>query len=307
MDQTLPTNPSSPQPEAPQAPVQNPVTDPATQMPAAPVPPTPQPAAPAMPVEQPIAASQAPQPVSQPAPVSPEPTSEPTSPTPASTPAPAAIPPVPPTPVGTTPPAAQPVQPPKKSGMNMWVALLLIVLVALLGGGAYFLAKTQLSGQPVAQMPTPIPVMKKAPVTLIPSAPVASPTATITGAQTVGSVSGTLCYPAGGVPAGTIYAKDTKTGKEVTQAYKGTAAGESTAYSMSLPVGTYHMKFVPTLNSTTIGYYTEYSTCIDSPSEPNCSGTKARAILPVSVTANQVTPKVNLCDYYYPTATPPQY
>lgn len=305
MDQTLPTNSSVPQPETPQVPATEPaaqpsVTDATTQPPVAPAPSSPEPT-PALPAEQPVT----PTPATSTQDPSPEPTPSPVPAPPTTAPAaaPTPTPPGSPVPAGTTPSAPQPG---KKKGINMWVVLLLIILIALLGGGAYFLAKTQLSGQPVAQMPTPIPVVKKN-VTPLPSTPIASPTATITGTEAVGSVSGTLCYPSSGVPAGTIYAKNLTTGKEMTQAYKGTAAGESTAYTMSLPVGMYHMKFVPTQNSTTIGYYTEYSTCVNSPSEPNCTGTKTRAILPVTVTADQVTPKINLCDYYYPAATPPQY
>ena len=67
------------------------------------------------------------------------------------------------------------------------------------------------------------------------------------------------------------------------------------------------MKFVPTDAPNTIGYYTEYSTCVDTPDEPNCTGNKTRAILPVAVAAGKTVAKVNLCDYYYEPTKPPQY
>lgn len=222
------------------------------------------------------------------APVTTDPATAPTS---TSMPAPAAA-----SAASSTPPSQPPT--PTKHGLNPFLILGIVVLVALVGAAAYFLGKGQIPVKQVVYTPTPT-----IPVEVSPTE-VASPTAMTT--QT-GSVSGTLCYPGSIIPAGTIYAKDLATAKETTQAYPGTQNGGGTSYTMSLTAGTYHMKFVPTQYSTVIGYYTEYSTCVNNPSEPNCTGQKTRAILPVTITAGQTTSKVNLCDYYYPTGAPPAY
>ncbi len=210
-------------------------------------------------------------------------------------------PPVPPTPFPTAPPAPAPM---KKGGINPWMILSIVLLIVLIGGGVYIFGMNKgiLSKAPMqAYAPTPTAVVLQTTPTTA-----ASPTVTVAAGS--GTVTGTLCYPSSVIPAGMIYAKDMKTNKEVTQAYVGSQAGGGNKYSLSLPAGTYHMKFTPTQYTNIVGYYSEYSTCVDTPDEPNCTGGKKNyTILPVNVVSGQTTAKINLCDYYYDPSTPPQY
>ena len=206
----------------------------------------------------------------------------------------------------TPPPPLPPVPSHKSSGVNKWMISTVILFVVLLGIGLFVLAKTQLSNQVVTQMPTPVPENN---ITTVPSPsenPVATPTASITSPQ-MGTVSGTLCYPSSMIPAGTITAKSTTTNKEFTKAYVGSQAGGGTTYAIDVAPDTYHLKFTPTQYATNVGYYTSYSSCVGNPSGSDCSGQKTRPLLVATVTANGTVSNVNLCDYYYPPTTPPQF
>lgn len=196
---------------------------------------------------------------------------------------------------------------PVHKGVNPWMIVSLVLFVILVAAGAYYFGKMQGGSYPLIQpsistSPTS-PVAQASPSVVV--NPTALPTATNTSGQ--GSVTGTLCYPASLIPAGTITAKDTTSGKEITQAYAGTQAGAGTTYTLQLPVGTYHMKFTPTAYSSTIGYYTDYSSCVGNPSSANCSGQKTRPLLDVQITAGATVSSVNLCDYYYPPDNPPKF
>ncbi|SRR5260221_3778709 len=193
-----------------------------------------------------------------------------------------------------------PVHIPKK-GFNLWMIATFVLLAALLAGGAYYFGKMQGNGNPnmpIYTSPTP-----SSPPAAVSPTTIPSPTGPSANA---GTVTGTLCYPASGIPAGTITAKSTTTNKEFTQSYPGTANGGGTTYSLSLAPDVYHMKFTPTQYATVIGYYTDYSTCVGNPG-PNCSGQKTRPLLPVTVTTGATISAVNLCDYYYPPDNPPQF
>lgn len=210
--------------------------------------------------------------------------------------------PVVPPPLPPTPPHAH-----SSSGINKWMISTIVLFLILLVIGIFVVAKIQLSNQTVSQMPTPIP--QESGITTTPSTsvtPVASPTASITTTQT-GTVSGTLCYPSSMIPAGTLTAKSTTTSKEFTKSYAGSQAGAGTTYSMDLTPDSYHLKFTPTQYSTVIGYYTDYSSCVGNPSGADCSGEKTRPLLSATVTADATVKDVNLCDYYYPQASPPQF
>lgn len=190
----------------------------------------------------------------------------------------------------------------KKGGINPWmiISFILLAVVAIGGVYLYMLSKNQSTQQ---AMRMAYPTQAVAPTVAVNLSP--TPSGTMS-AQT-GKVAGTMCYPASGVPAGVITAKDTTSGKEYTQTYAGTGNGATTAYTFDLPVGAYHMKFTPAQYSTVIGFYTDYSSCVGNPSGANCSGQKLRPLLAATVSANLTTQNINLCDYYYPPSTPPQF
>lgn len=189
----------------------------------------------------------------------------------------------------------------QKKGVNPWMIATVVLFGVLIATGAYYFGKMQGSNSPLLPVYAPTPTLasgQSLSPTLMPSPTTAS--------ANTGTVTGTLCYPASGIPAGTITAKSTATSKEFTQNYPGTANGGGTTYTMSLAPDTYHMKFTPTQYSTVVGYYTDYSTCVGSPG-PNCSGQKTRPLLPVVITSGGTVRAVNLCDYYYPPSNPPQF
>jgi len=111
---------------------------------------------------------------------------------------------------------------------------------------------------------------------------------------TTGHVSGKLCYPAEGIPPGNIIAKNIQTDKLFTQKYPGTAAGGGSTYTFSLPVGIYHIKFQQFQSSS--GYYTE---CAKNPENAVCSQDINHKNIDITVTSNQTTPNIDLCDFYF--------
>lgn len=193
----------------------------------------------------------------------------------------------------------------KKGGVNIWMIISLILFMIIVAGISYLFGRGQsvFISQQTMQQVTPTKVISHK---ILPTNSVAPTSMTISNSN-MGSVSGTLCYPASSIPAGTIYAKSLTTNKEFTQVYPGTANGGGTNYSMQLPPDTYHMKFTPQQYANIVGYYTEYTTCVGNPNAGDCSGQKTRNILPVKVTVGVTTEKINLCDYYYPPDSPPQY
>ena len=296
----------APQP-APAVTTPPPVADPAA--PIAPATPAPETSSAPAPAPTPTESAPTTDPSVSPAPSSPAQPEQPAPAQDASTPAPAtpapdasqAAPAQPATDTmqATVPMPEHPASAPKK-GMNLWLMLSLVLLVVVLAGSGYFYMLSKNKTSEVTQMLYPTKAVS-------PTAPVHVSPSPATTESATGSVSGKLCYPASGIPAGTIFAKDIKTNKEYTQEYKGTAAGASTLYTFSLPDGSYHLKFVPTQYATNVGYYTEYSSCVGNPVGPNCTGQKTRAISTATVSAKMTVQNVNLCDYYYPAATPPQY
>jgi hypothetical protein len=194
-----------------------------------------------------------------------------------------------------------------KKNVNIWMISSFILFIIFITSGAYLVGKHQSPALPSQVVPT---VASTSMVTHVPQSPtmVIGPTAAVNlNNATMGSVSGILCYPASLIPAGTIYAKSVTTGKEFMQSYPGTQNGGGTSYGIQLIPDTYHMKFIPQQYTNIVGYYTDYSTCVGNPTDPNCSGQKTRTILPVKVSTGLVVTKINLCDYYYPPDNPPQY
>ncbi len=243
--------------------------------------------------------------------------STPQSQTPQETPASATQPE--PTPVAVTPMTQQPVvgtpdslqqaagvpavPPTPKKGISIWLVLSFIVLLFAGIGGLYFYMVNNMQSIPtVPRLAYPNKATK--PTVAVNLSPSPSSTQSAVGQ---GSVSGTLCYPSSTIPAGTITAKDMTTNKLYTQAYAGSGAAGSTTYTFSLPIGMYYLKFTPTQNQTVVGYYTDYSSCVGNSTNPNCSGQKLRPLLAATVSANMTVQNINLCDYYYPTNTPPQF
>lgn len=198
--------------------------------------------------------------------------------------------------------ATAPSMPSHKGGFNWWLIMSLVLLVLVACGGVYmYMLSSKQPAQEAVRMATPTKAVS--PTTAVSLTPAPSGTAS----AGLGRVAGTMCYPASGIPAGIITAKDTTTGKEYTQTYTGTGNGASTSYTLDLPVGSYHLKFTPTQYPTVVGYYTDYSSCVGNPSGANCSGQKVRPLLAATVSANLTVQNVNLCDYYYPTNNPPQF
>ena len=175
------------------------------------------------------------------------------------------------------------------------VSLVLITIVSV-GAAAYFYGK---STNNVPSYASPSPAQNLTSPTTLPSA---SPI------TQKGTVTGTLCYPASILPPGKIVAKNIQTGELTSKDYAGSQAGASSTYSIELPVGSYNLKFDAKMGTSTLsGFYTNYSTCVKDPSGTNCTGQKTRPLLTADVKAGAITSDVNLCDFYYPPDSPPNF
>jgi hypothetical protein len=113
------------------------------------------------------------------------------------------------------------------------------------------------------------------------------------GVKTTGDVSGRLCYPSEFIPPGEIIVKNVQSGTTVTQSYLGTESGGGITYTISLPEGMYHLKFQTAPDYS--GYYTE---CAKNPVNDICSLDTGHQHIDVSVTPDQVTKNIDLCDFY---------
>lgn len=226
-------------------------------------------------------------------PASSNPPAEPVVPSPQEVPVVAPVAPVTPT---TPHPTPEPQTPPApvKSGSSKAVVIVAIVIlvIAVLAALAYFLGLLSFGG---AKSPTPteasmpiVPVLGT-PIATVSGSPVASPSA-----STQGTVTGKLCYPSEMAPAGDIIAKDTTSGKTYTQAFAGTAAGGTLAYTFPLVPGTYHLKYQT--SPTMAGYFTA---CAKDPTSTVCAEDSNHVNLDVVVTAEKTTANVDLCDFYW--------
>ncbi len=182
---------------------------------------------------------------------------------------------------------------------NLLIVILLIIIILSVGAAAYFYGKSQSVNN--TAVTTQISPTAEVVPTVLPTE-IASPTAQMIA---TGTVTGKLCYPASMIPKGVITAKNVATSQVTTQNYPGTQNGGSMSYTLSLAPGTYHLKFAPTDYPTVVGFYTDYSSCVDNPSGVNCSGQKTRPLLPVEVKSGSTASDVNLCDFYYPPDAPP--
>lgn len=204
--------------------------------------------------------------------------------------APQSTPPVTPPP---TPPA--PVVEAKKSSV-MIPGLILVIILSLVGAGYLAFQNMQLQKQIATanlytSSPSASPYVSPSPTTE--ASPSSSPSAGN------GTISGTICYPASGIPAGKIEVKN-MTSSEVTS-FDNPAS--MATFSVNVPAGQYELRYIPTAYPTVIGYYTS---CTGS--EPACQDTKTkRSSIPVTVTASQTSQGVKLCDYYYSAGVEPSF
>lgn len=111
----------------------------------------------------------------------------------------------------------------------------------------------------------------------------------------LGAITGTLCYPSEVIPSGKIMAKNISTNQIFAQDFQGNSSG-STRYSFKLQPGTYYIAYEPSNDINNKGYYTIYSTCMDSENSNECND-KKRLSLPVEVRPRVITPNIDLCDY----------
>ncbi len=203
---------------------------------------------------------------------------------------------VPPTTATTTiPPQQNPVPDvaaPKKNNMLLMVAVIVLLLILVAVGG-FLIYKNSLAGKNGAY--TPVPQATVAAVTPTITA-ISTPTPS---ASTNGTISGNICYPASGIPAGKIVVKDTTTN----QLTSFENASNSATFSVNVPSGQYNIKYEPTAYPTVVGYYTS---CTGA--EPACQDTTTkRTSIPVIVTSNTDSSGVKLCDYYYTSGMEPSF
>lgn len=235
------------------------------------------------------------QPVQSPAPATTAPPTTPTVPTEPSIQQ-AAVPQTPPVnsqPTPSTPPAPEA----PKSNLGLILGIILLIILVLAAGG-YYAYKTYFAGS-YSNQPTPVPATTttQSPTPVESASPSAQPSASPNANS--GTVTGTICYPASVIPAGSIVAKNTVTSK-ITSFDN---AQNTASFSATLTAGTYKFRYEPSGGSGVIGYYTS---CTGS--EPVCqNNTVKRSSIVVTVTPGKVATGVKLCDYYYTTGMEPDF
>lgn len=180
----------------------------------------------------------------------------------------------------------------KYNGFSSILILIVILFVGILVGGGYYMGKLQAQNT----TPTSIPSMSSNPTmsALLQAQPTSVPLAESNVAA--GTVTGILCYPSEGIPAGTIVAKRLEDKAEFTQENP----PNNGQFELDLPVGTYHVKYVVSKNL--VGYYTACSG-----GDAACNDPARRSSLPVVVNADEQTTNVKICDYYYPPGKEPTF
>jgi hypothetical protein len=157
----------------------------------------------------------------------------------------------------TATPSTPPIVTPPAKKFNPLIIVIVILLLIFLGIGG-FLVINMANNKTV---PTPVP---KTAITVNPAPPADTPTPAPSGN---GTISGTICYPASSVPAGKITAKDITSA--ATTSFDN--ASDSAKFSVTLPVGSYKLRYEPATDMPIFGYYT---TC--SGSEPACQDTTTK-------------------------------
>ncbi|CAN5326879.1 hypothetical protein BH10PAT1_BH10PAT1_5540 [soil metagenome] len=201
------------------------------------------------------------------------------------------VPPMPATPMPPNP--VTPIENKKKFPVvSAILGLVILILIAISGFLAYQNMKlqSQVSGMKIYATP----MADATPMTETS----ATPSATVTpDASGNGSITGTICYPSSGIPAGKVNVKNTAT--DAVLSFENQANNSS--FTVNVPVGSYKMQYLP--NSGAVGYYTG---CTGS--EPSCQdNTTKRSSIAVNVTADQDSSGVKLCDYYYQAGMEPDF
>lgn len=220
--------------------------------------------------QAPVAPTPVAAPPTNPAPVVPETPAVPGTPAPVQT-----TPPMPPTPETPAP---------AKKGSAVLIVAAVLLLLSVLGAGAYYYYTNYYSKPAATYTPMPTAYDMPSPSPSESASPSASPSGK------TGKVTGTICYPSSGVPAGTITAKNTVSNKELTF---DNALNMSTL-SLDLEPGTYKFKYTPTGSGIT-GFATE---CTGN--EPACqNNTSKRKVTIYTVSPGETTTNIKICDYYY--------
>jgi len=183
--------------------------------------------------------------------------------------------------------------------------LLITVLIAVFTAGGYLGYKYLLSHQKGCTLearlcPDGTSVGRSGPNCEFSPCPTLKPENTPTVTQE-GTVFGKLCYPSDFLPPGEIVAKDQISGKIYSQAYISTRSGGKTTYSLTLPTGTYHLRYQAHASTNkpeifTSGYYDE---CAKTMAGTECTPDDGHINIDVAVAANQEIENIDLCDFYY--------
>lgn len=109
-----------------------------------------------------------------------------------------------------------------------------------------------------------------------------------------GTITGKICWPSEGVPAGQVMAKELASG-EITSI--NTTQNQS-EYSMDLEVGRYVVKFANGTDENALSAY--YTPCAESGSAADvCEDPESHVLTIVDVEVGATTTEVDLCDSYY--------
>jgi hypothetical protein len=117
-----------------------------------------------------------------------------------------------------------------------------------------------------------------------------------------GNVNVKLCYPSEMIPAGTIEIKNIVSKEVTTNQYLGSDKQPSNIVKVTLPQGQYIMRFK--VGENMYGYSTDVC---PTGIEATCAQAKPRINKTVTITANQDSEQVNLCDFYYSPQTQPSF
>lgn len=114
--------------------------------------------------------------------------------------------------------------------------------------------------------------------------------------ETEGTVTGRVCFPSEGIPAGNILAKDVSSGETFKQEYLGSEVAGKTDYSFKLKPGIYVFAYDPGRHGQNMGYYTS---CAESGHANECSTKESHSLTEITVVSGESINDIDLCDYYY--------
>jgi len=182
--------------------------------------------------------------------------------------------------------------------MKFGLGFLVALIIAGVGFGGYYYGMQQKNIQPIVNNTVVVPTTNPTAMASM------AASASLTMAEN-GKIAGKLCYPSQFLPEGKIVAKNITTKQTISQDYAGSQNGAKAEYSMSLPAGTYALRYEATVSKNTLyGYQT---TVCKTGQETTCGDKAKRMLVSAEVKSNTSVTNYDLCDFYHTADNAPDF